>query len=683
MDAPGYGIPDTSRLDATSRRRFLAGGGLLLAFAAVGGSRKAHAAGEEPSLHAIQGRAGTGGNGGFDGFAPGGFIRIPPSGKVVIIAPNVEMGQGIYTGEAMLIAEELEIGLDQLTVVAAPADEALYKQPLLKSQSTGGSTSIRGAWVPLRQAGAAARTMLIAAAAQQWNVPAGECAAERGVVKHMPSGRTLDYGALATAASRLPVPKDVTLKDPKDFRLIGKPAPRVDTPSKVDGSAQFGIDISVPGMKIATVAACPVLGGKLADVDDKAARAVPGVRDIVRLDDAVAVIGDHFWAAKQGLAALAIRWNEGPNAGLSSADLVTALRDAGPKGTPVMARKDGDIDGGFSKAAKKVEAAYELPFLAHATMEPINTLVHVRPDGCDVWVGTQVPGAAQKIAAEAAGLKPEQVCHPQPAPRRRLRPPARGRLDRPGGRDRQAGELPGQGGVDARGGHPARSLPPGLLRPRLRRARRRRHAAGLDRPRDRRLGDGALPPDGSAQGQARRGCGRGRRPAALRLPRDPGGLGARGSADPDHLVARRRAHAQRVRGRELHRRARPCGGQGCGRIPPRAARQEPALRRRAAISPPRNPAGAARCPPGAAAASRCTNSFGSHLAVVVEIAVAPTGEIRLQRIVAAMDCGLTVNPDSVRAQIEGGLVFGLTAALYNDITFRNGRSSRATSTTTA
>ncbi len=268
----------------------------------------------------------------------------------MLIIPNTEMGQDIYTGEAMLIAEELEAGLDQLKVVAAPPDAALYTDQLLGEQATGGSTSVRGAWLPLRQAGAVTRTMLIAAAAAQWNVPVAECSAKRAVVTHQPTGRTLNYTDLGDAAFQQPVPQQVALKSPKDFTLIGKSTRRIEGPEKVNGTAQFGIDCTVPGMKIATVSACPVFGGKLADVDEKAARAVPGVRDIIRIEDAVAVIGDHFWAAQRGLDALRISWDEGANRDLTTEQLRDQLKSASLNGKPIMARKEGDIDGAFRQA---------------------------------------------------------------------------------------------------------------------------------------------------------------------------------------------------------------------------------------------------------------------------------------------------------------------------------------------
>jgi CO/xanthine dehydrogenase Mo-binding subunit len=304
-----------------------------------------------------------------------------------MIMGQVEMGQGAYTSMPMLLAEELEVGLDQVQLQHAPPDDKLYANPIFGFQATGGSTSVKGLYEPLRRAGAAARTMLVAAAAQTWNVDAVSCRAQKGIVTHTPTGRTLAYGALADKAAKLPLPTRVTLKDPRDFKLIGTPAKRLDTPAKVNGTAQFGIDVRLPGMKIATVTASPVLGGRVAGLDDSKAKAVKGVRQIVRLDEAVAVVADHMWAAKQGLAALAIRWDDGPNATLSTADIVQGLAAAAQ--TPgVVARKEGDAAGAIAGAPKRVDAVYEAPFLAHVAMEPMNCTVHVRKDGCEVWTGS-------------------------------------------------------------------------------------------------------------------------------------------------------------------------------------------------------------------------------------------------------------------------------------------------------
>ena len=390
-DGPDDPLLPESRL---SRRSFLragvaAGGGLLLSVTMpklIGGAEADDA----------------------NTFAPSAFIRIDRSGQVTLIIPQVEMGQGTYTSMPMLIAEELEVELKQVHIEHAPPDDKLYGNPLLGFQVTGGSTSVRAFWEPLRRAGATARNMLVSAAAETWHVGAGSCRAESGEVIHVPTNRKLAYGALADKAATLPIPNKVTLKDPKDFKLIGKSAKRLDAPDKVNGKAEFGIDVKIPGMKIAAVAACPVIGGKLARLDDSKAKAIKGVRQVVRLDDAVAVIADHIWAAKKGLAALDVSWDGGVNAHFSTADLVTQLEQAANR-PAVIAKQEGDVVKAMAGAARTVEAVYQLPLLAHAAMEPMNCTVHVRSDGCDVWVGTQVATRARATASVVTGLPLEKV----------------------------------------------------------------------------------------------------------------------------------------------------------------------------------------------------------------------------------------------------------------------------------
>jgi isoquinoline 1-oxidoreductase subunit beta len=381
-------------MTATSRREFVtilaaAGGGLLLGYRAEGAQRAA---------------SGTT----SASFAPNAFIRIPPDGKVTLVMPQAEMGQGVYTSLSMLLAEELEIAPDQIQLEHAPSDNKLYANQFFGEQMTGASSSVRAFYEPLRRAGATARTMLVAAAAASWNVEPASCRARKGVVTHTPTRRTLTYGVLASRAAKLSVPEKVALKDPKDFTLIGTPLKRLDTPSKVNGMAQYSIDVRLPAMLIATVAASPVLGGKVASIDEQKAKAVPGVRQIVRLDDAVAVVADHMWAAKQGLAALDIRWDDGPNATLSTADIVQGLAKASET-AGVVARKDGEPESAFAGAAKKIEAVYEAPFLAHATMEPMNCTVHVRKDSCEVWTSSQVLSRVHATAAEVTGFPLEKV----------------------------------------------------------------------------------------------------------------------------------------------------------------------------------------------------------------------------------------------------------------------------------
>ncbi len=250
--------------------------------------------------------------------------------------------------------------------------------------------------------------MLVTAAAKRWNVDPASCRAENGEVLHIPTGRSAKYGALADAAARMPVPEKVALKRPLNFRLIGTPAKRLDTPAKVNGTAIYGIDVRLPGMKFATLAQSPVFGGRVKSVDDAAAKAVKGVRQIVRLDDAVAVVADHMGAAKKGLAALVIEWDDGPHAKLNTDEIVSDLEKATLKSGSV-AQNIGDIDSAMASAATKVEATYQVPFLAHATMEPMNCTVHVRQDSCEVWVGNQVLARAQAAAAKTAGLPLDKV----------------------------------------------------------------------------------------------------------------------------------------------------------------------------------------------------------------------------------------------------------------------------------
>jgi CO/xanthine dehydrogenase Mo-binding subunit len=352
-------------------RRELIVGGLVVAFAGSARARAATADATGPS-------------------ALGGFVRISRDGRISLVMPSVEMGQGIYTAEAaLLLAEELDVRLDQIEAIAAPPDASLYAQPLFKTQMTGGSTSIRGFWTPLREVGAAARSMLVAAAAQTWGVHPDECSTKDGTILHSSTGRVLGYGDVAESAATLPIPEDPKLKLPGEFKIIGKSQRRIDTPSKVNGSAVYGIDVAVDGMKIAAVVISPVDGGKLKSVDETDARKIPGVIDVLHIDDAVAVVGEHYWAARAGIEALNVDWDLGPNAKLTTASIRAEVAKAADDGTPLNALERGDVEARLKSAAKRLTAEYELPFLAHATMEPINTTVHVRPDGCDIWVGTQ------------------------------------------------------------------------------------------------------------------------------------------------------------------------------------------------------------------------------------------------------------------------------------------------------
>jgi len=644
-----------------SRRQFLTagaatGGGLLLGWHLDAGARVlAAAAKARPPI-----------------FAPNAFIRIGTDGGVTLIMNQVEMGQGTYTSMPMLLAEELEVGLDQVRLEHAPPDDKLYANPLFGDQETGASSSVRAFYEPLRRAGAAARTMLVAAAATTWNADPASCRAQKGVVTHSPTGRTLTYGALADKAARLPVPAQVTLKDPKDFKLIGTPAKRLDTPAKVNGTAQFGIDVRLPGMKIATVAASPVLGGKVASLDDSKAKAVKGVRQIVRLDDLVAVVADNMWSAKQGLLALAIRWDDGPNATLSTADVVQGL--AAATQTPgVVARKEGDAAAAIAGAPTKMEAVYQVPFLAHAAMEPINCTVHVRPDRCEVWTGSQVLTRAQATAARVTGLPLEKVVvhnhYLGGGFGRRLE------FDYVTQAVRIAKQVDGPVKVIWTR---EEDIQHDVYRPYY----YDRVAAGVD-----------------ARGQPIAWMHRLAGPAILAryLP-----AAFKDGIDPDGLDGA--VHllydipAIQV---EFVRHEEPVVNTGFWRGVgvthntfviesfidelAAAAKQDPVAYRRALLG--KSPRARAVLDLAAQAAgwgqplpagrgrgvSLLYSGWGSYLAQVAEVAVSESGEVRVHRIVCAVDCGTVVNPDTVKAQVEGGIVFGISGALWGEVTLENGR----------
>jgi len=337
---------------------------------------------------------------------PNAWIKIGSDDSITILSARSEMGQGVYTALPTLVAEELEVDLAKIKVEIAPAGPP-YINSLLGGQITGGSTSIVEGYDKLRLAGAQARTMLVSAAAQKWGADPSTCRASAGAVQG-PAGQKATYGELAEAASKLPVPQDVKLKAHKDSRYVGKPVNRLDSPAKIDGTAEYGIDVKLPGMLYASLAQCPVIGGKVASLDDTRAKAMPGVKHVVKITDGVAVVADSWWQAKTARDALVIQWDEGAGRALSSAGISAGLKAAAAKPGAVI-KKLGDVDAGAKGAAKTVQADYELPFLAHAPMEPMNFTADVQKDSCLVYGPTQFQQLAQGIAAQVTGLKPEQV----------------------------------------------------------------------------------------------------------------------------------------------------------------------------------------------------------------------------------------------------------------------------------
>ncbi|MFN5036719.1 MAG: molybdopterin cofactor-binding domain-containing protein [Bradyrhizobium sp.] len=641
-----------------SRRNFLrasaiAGGGLLL-------SVNLPCAGRESEAAAAAGD-----------FAPNAFVRIGGDGKVVLTMPYVEMGQGTYTSIPMLIAEELEIGLNQVQLEHAPPSDKLYANPLLGVQATGNSNAMRGAWQPMRKAGATAKAMLVAAAAKRWNVEPATCRAENGEVHHAASGRKLGYGELAADAAQMPVPENVTLKSPAEFKLIGTAAKRLDTPSKVNGTAVYGIDARPPGVKVATLAQSPVFGGRVKRVDDAAAKAVNGVRQIVTLDDAVAVVADHMGAAKKGLAALTIEWDEGPHAKLATADIARELEAATTK-PGAVAQNIGDADNALAGAATKVEATYQLPFLAHATMEPMNCTVHVRPDGCEIWVGNQALSRVQAVTAKLLNLPPEKV-----VVHNHLLGGGFGRRLEVDGVIR-AVQIARQ--VDA----PLKlvwtreeDIQHDMYRPYW----CDRISVGLDasgKPiawNNRFAGSSVIarwaPP------AFRNGLDPDTTEGAIDLVYDipnfhveyvrvePPGIPTAfwRSVGPSHNVFVTESMIDEMAA---------------------AAKQDPVEYRKALLGKsPRAKAAlelaaakagwGGKLPAGRGRGVSLQFVFGSYLALIAEVEVAKDGSVRVHRVVCAMDCGTVVNPDTVQAQLQSGINFGVTAALYGEITLKDGR----------
>jgi isoquinoline 1-oxidoreductase subunit beta len=602
-------------------------------------------------------------------FAPNAFIRIGKTGKTTLVMPQVEMGQGVYTAVAMILAEELDADFAEVTLEHAPPNDKLYGNPTFGLQVTGNSNSIRAFWKPLRNAGASARAMLVQAAAQQWQVEPASCTTSNGQVMHADSGRKLAYGALVDAANTQVPPKDVPLKDPKNFVLIGKPLKRFDTPDKVNGKAVYGIDAMLPDMKFATLAACPVFGGKVGTVDDSAAKKIPGVQKVVVLDDMVAVVGDHMWAAKKGLDALVVTWNEGANARINSEDIWENLRSASEK-DGVVAKSEGDIAKGLA-AGDRLDAAYELPFLAHATMEPLNCTVHMKPDSCEIWVGTQIMTRVQSEAAKAAGLPVEKVTVNQ----------------------------------HLLGGGFGRRLEPDMVVAAVRIAKQVEGPVKVVWTREEDIQHDIYRPvyrdtisaslsDGKIVGWKYRVTGSAILarwlPPAFQKGIDIDAIDS--AVDMPYDVPN--IHVEYMRAEPP---AVPTGfWRGVGpnnnvfaiecfmdELARKAGKDPIAFRRDLLGKNPRLQAAldlvaeksgwGQQLPARAGRGVSVQPSFGSFIATVVEAEVDEQGEVHLRRVTSAVDTGIAVNPDTIMAQLEGGLIFGLTAALYGEITIDKGR----------
>jgi isoquinoline 1-oxidoreductase beta subunit len=606
-------------------------------------------------------------------FAPNAFVRIAPDDSVTIIANHSEMGQGIYTSLPMLLNEELEADWSRIKVEPAPVDAA-YNHTVYGIQMTGGSTTTPSEWERFRKMGAMARLMLVDAAAQKWNVPTSECSVEKGVVLHKASGRKATYGSLVAAASQLTPPANIPLKDPKQFTLIGKSVRRLDTPSKTNGTAQFGLDVRIPGMLFALVARPPVFGGKVVSVDATEALKIKGVRAVEQIPSGVAVVATAFWPAKLGREKLKITWDDGENANLSTPQMLADFsRQSASPGT--IARKTGDPSAALASAAKSITAEYDVPYLAHCMMEPLNCVVDLRADSCELWTGTQFETGDRASAARVAGLPPEKV---------KLNTTLLG-----GGFGRRA-NVASDFVVEAV--HVAKvakapikviwtredDLAGGWYRPMW----HDRFSAGLD------ASGNPIAWTHTIVGQSIL-TGTAFEPYGVKDGIDSASV--EGAADLLYGIPNLQVDLHSPKIGVPVQWWRSVGHSHTGfsvesffdEVAHAGGKDPCELRRALLASQPRMLAvlnlvaekGGWGKPlaPGRGRGIATHFSFDTYVAQVVEASVEKDGTVRVHRVVCAVDCGRTINPDIVKAQMEGGIVFGLTAVLKTEITLENGR----------
>jgi isoquinoline 1-oxidoreductase beta subunit len=632
------------------------GGGLLVSLYAPlpGGSSSAPAAEEKD-------------------FALNAFVRIGTDESVTVISAHSEMGQGVYTSLPMLLNEELQANWSKIRVEPAPVDK-VYNHPVFGMQMTGGSTTSPAEWERYRKMGATARIMLIEAAATKWGVQASTCRVEDGVVIHAATNQRATYGSLANAAARLTPPANVPLKNPKEFTLVGKPTLRLDTPSKTNGTAQFGLDVIVPGMLTAVVARPPVFGGKVAKLDAREALKVPGVKAVEQVPSGVAVIAERFWPAKLGREKLVIEWDLGPNAGLSTEKMLRDFRETALK-PGAIAKKTGDPEAALKTAAKTVTAEYDVPYLAHAMMEPLNCVVDLRRDSCEIWTGTQFETVDRANAAHAAAL---------PADRVLIHTTLLG-----GGFGRRAN--PNSDFV-VEAVHVARAakapvkvvwtreddLRGGWYRPMW----HDRFVAGLDANGDPVAWTHTIVGQSIMQGTLFESFG---------IKDGIDSASVEGAADLLYGMPNLQVDLHTPKIGVPVQWWRSVGHSHTGfsveaffdEVAHAGGKDPYELRRRLLANQPRMKAvlelaaqkanWGSPLPSGVGRGIATHFSFDSYVAQVVEASVEKGGAVRVHRVVCALDCGLVINPDTVRAQIEGGIIFGLTAALKTEITLKDGR----------
>ncbi|PYN94120.1 MAG: twin-arginine translocation pathway signal protein [Candidatus Rokuibacteriota bacterium] len=602
-------------------------------------------------------------------FAPNQWLKIDRDGIVTITNSVPEMGQGSMTTMPMIVADELDADWGKIKVEQAPANPALYANPVTKTQSYGGSRGVRDHLEMWRKAGAAARTMLKQAAAQEWGVPESEVDTEPGTVIHRPSGRKLMYGQLVDRAAQLPVPQDPKLKTKDQFRYIGKEGiARLDIPLKTDGKAIYGIDVKVPGAQVGSIERCPVFGGKVETFDASAAKAIKGVSHVVQVTNGIAVVGDSFWSVMKGRRALRVKWNEGPLANLSSAEITRGYQDLA-KQPGQVARKEGDAEKVLGGGGKVIEAVYQVPFLEHACMEPMNCTASVKADRCEVWVPTQNPGGHQALAAKITGLPLEKVTINTTL--------LGGGFGRRGEPDFVTDAVETSKAI----GGPVKiiwtredDLQHGFYRP----ATYNVFKAALDAQGtptawwNRIVGPGILIQKGRAPaGSIDPAAVEGARNHPYDIPnilvewkeKDFGvpvgfwrSVGSSQNAFITESFIDELAHAA---GKDPYEYRRALLGK--------AKRHKTVLETAATKAN-----WGAPLPAGRARGIAVAFSYGSYAAHVAEVSVTPDGQLRVHKLVCAIDCGIAVNPDQVRAQMEGGAVYAMTG-LFDQITLEKGR----------
>jgi isoquinoline 1-oxidoreductase beta subunit len=599
------------------------------------------------------------------------FVHIGTDDRVTVIANHSEMGQGIYNTIALIIADELEADWTKVRVEACPIDPA-YNSPLYGMIATGASTSTWTEWENFRAAGAAAREMLIGAAAEDWKVDPSICRAEMGVV--VSGDRRATYGQLVEKAAKREPPKQPRLKEPKEWRSIGKGTKRLDAPEKTNGMAVFGLDVNLPGMKVALVARPPVFGGKVKSLDATKTNAIPGVHSVTLIDRGVAVVADGFWAAKLGRQALEIVWDEGPHAKLDSKTQGEEYAELARK-PGAIARQEGNTAQALEKAQKRLKATYDLPYLAHATMEPLNAVADVRPDGCDLHVGTQFQTVDWLAAIQITGLKPEQV---------RLHTPYLG-----GGFGRRAA-------FDSHFVREAVEISKAVKHPvKVVWTREDDMRGGYYRPRSHHVLEAGLDASGAPIAWQHRivcqsiAIGTSAEPFVVKNGLES--LAVEGAENLPYSIPNIRVDWQRAPGGVPVHFWRSVGhsanafvvesfidelAHAAGNDPLefRLSRLEKHPRQKKLLELVAEKSGWSKKPlEGRARGVAIHEAFGSLIAYVAEVSVSKTGHLRVHKVVGAVDCGSVVNPDGIRMQVESGVVFGLSAALYGAITFKNGR----------